>query len=189
MSTLTTNYGWRKPSGGDTADGPAWIGALADDADAGLLVQLTKLPKGIVAWGNRTSNSTTTTTEIGVLRIDNIPIISGRAYRIWSSPMQVYSNVANDVVRAQVRGNTGGVATTGSGQIGNSVSNVQTATGTSFPDSRVLTEIYNSVVTGSLSVLLTVARTTGTGNAQILAGMDLVVEDIGLSQGDTGVDI
>lgn len=188
MTSFTTNFSFRKPDGTDAANA-ASITNLADDVDAGLLTQLNKVGKGIVAWGNRTTNSSTTTTEVGVLRIDNIPIVNGRAYRIWTSPMQVYSNITNDVVDAKIRTNTAGAATTGSAQLGASLGNVQTSTGTSFPEARTGQWIYNSATTGSLSILLSVARRTGSGNAQILGGMDLVVEDIGLVQPDTGVDI
>lgn len=146
-----------------------------------------QLPQGILRRGNRpTASATTTTTEIGVLRVDGIPIVSGRAYRIWTSPLFLYSSVTNDIVDARIRASTSGAATTASTQIGNPLRlKTDSGPGVSSP----MSVIYPATVTGTLSVLLTVVRTSGTGNVQLLIGEDLIIEDVGIDPGDTGVDL
>lgn len=149
------------------------------------------LPLGILARGNRTTSSSTTTTEIGVLRLDDIPIYTGRTYRIWTSPLRMDTSVANDVARAIIRITTdGSTPTTSSAQI--------CAAQTILPDiasgqSVEISMDYSPAADELLSVLLSVSRQSGTGNISIVGGtgipIDLMVEDIGLDPGDTGVDI
>jgi hypothetical protein len=145
------------------------------------------LPLGILAWANRPTNSTTTTTvEIGVLRLDSIPIVNGRSYRIWTSPMFGLSTTTGDVVAIRARGNTAGSAVVGSTIIGNQLDLV---TNNTQPASGSMNQLYNSATTGSLSVIITVQRATGAGTVSIFGGFDLMVEDIGITVGDTGVDL
>jgi hypothetical protein len=147
------------------------------------------LPQGTLPRGNRITNSSTTTTEVGVERVDSIPIVAGRLYRICTSPL-VLSSTANDIVRAIIRISTSGSATTSSTVL-DFVQ--QPVTNTSFPGSVPLQTLYTAPSTATLSVLLSVSRQSGTGNASILGAstfkIDLWVEDIGVDQGDTGVDI
>lgn len=41
MSSTTTNYGFKKPGGGDSPSLPIWLGGLADDVDKALHDQVT----------------------------------------------------------------------------------------------------------------------------------------------------
>jgi hypothetical protein len=191
MPVLTPVYGLRSAAGTDSPDLVVISANITADVEATLQAQLASPPRGIIARGNRaTASSSATTTEIGVLRLDSIPVVSGRAYRIWTSPMQLYSNVAGDVVAARIRVSTSGAATTASTVLGIALtSSAQTSTGTIQPESRAMSEVYVASSTTTLSVLLSLARNTGTGNGQILVGEDLVVEDIGVDPGDTGVDL
>jgi hypothetical protein len=192
MGTTTTNYGLRKPSGSDAVNPQIDIDNLADDTDVVVYTQVHAIGRGIVAWGNRTTDSTGTISEVGVLRIDNIAVTSGRSYRIWHSAVEYYSNIGNDTVYGRLRANFSGAATTSSTIVGPDIRVNQTATGTSFPESRVGQWLYNSATTGSLSLLLCVGRAQGTGTVKMaISGtqLDLVVEDIGPSAGDSGVDI
>jgi hypothetical protein len=151
-------------------------------------------PHGIIAYGNRASNSSGTISEIGVLRLDNIPIVNGRMYEIVTGPLVLLSNVGNDCVAAKLHVNTAGTATTSSGTTaGQFLQKNVTGSETAFPSSECLSAIYNPGVTGSLSVLLSVARTVGTGTVSINAGfgsgLEMWVKDLGLAVSDTGVDI
>lgn len=152
--------------------------------------RLNALPKGVVMRAQRTTSSSTTTTEVGVLRLDGVPIVAGRSYRIWTSPLAVHSSAANDVVRARLRVSTSGTATTSSTQLAITQDIVPN---TAHPPAPSISSRYDPTSSGTLSVLLTVGRQTGTGNVDILSGsgleIELVVEDVGLAVSDTGVDI
>lgn len=143
-------------------------------------------PGTIIARANRTTSSSTTTSEIGVLRLDSIPIVSGVVYKIISAPMYILSTTG-DIVNIRFRGNTAGAATTGSTQIGQGF---QTITNSIQPTSAILNIIYPSATTGSLSVLLSVARSSGSGNTQVFGTSEFWVEIGSIADpGDTGVDI
>lgn len=154
--------------------------------------RLNALPKGIIARANRASSSSTTTSEVGVLRLDDLAIGAGRSYRIWVSPFVVHSTVANDVVRARLRFSTAGAATTSSSLLDMWQTSI---TNTVNPPSATLAAKLESGTNLTVSVLLTIARQSGTGNASIVSGsgpdleIELFVEDLGLNVSDTGVDI
>lgn len=149
------------------------------------------LPLGVIARGNRITSSTTTTTEIGVLRLDNVPVYAGRTYRIYTSALRLDTSVANDVVRANLRITTDGSAATTSSTL-LSLSQVRAEDVTDQYTAPIVID-YSPPNDGLLSILLTVSRSSGTGNVSIIATgtapCNLVVEDIGLDPGDTGVDI
>lgn len=145
------------------------------------------MPGSHIAYANRTtSSSTTTTTEIGVLRLDSVPIVSGVSYRIWTSPISLLSTVTADVVTATIRASTSGTATTASSTVGNPIRQV---TNSSQPAATPLSVVYTASTTGSLSVLLTVVRVFGTGNVSIFGTSEIMVESIGRLPADTGVDL
>ncbi len=156
-----------------------------------LLNKNSPLPLGIIARGNRTTSSTTTTTEQGVLRLDDIPVYAGRTYKIWTTPLQLDTTVANDVVRANIRytedGSTPGTSST---VLQWCQSRADDATN---PNTVEITQDYSPAADALLSLILTVARTSGTGNVSILAAATspicLVVEDLGLDSTDTGTDL
>jgi hypothetical protein len=68
----------------------------------------------VTTWGQRTTTSTSTTTEVGVLRIDSVSLKANRSYRIWTSPLFLLSSTTGDVVTGRIRVNTAGTATTAS---------------------------------------------------------------------------
>jgi hypothetical protein len=143
-------------------------------------------PGTIIARAARSTDSSTTTTEIGVLRLDSIPIVSGVNYKIVSSPMYLLSTTG-DIVNIRFRGNTAGAATTGSTQLGQAF---QTITNSVQPTSAILKILYPSATTGSLSVLLSVGRASGSGNAKVFGSSEFWVEVGSIADpGDTGVDI
>lgn len=159
----------------------------------GLFIAGTKIKAGrggIVARGNRVSNSSvSTTTEIAVLRLDDIPIFNGRAYSIYTTSLALNSTVASDVITARIRittdGSTPGIAST---QIGLG----QEEMGAFAPAQPIIAEHYPGAAQ-TLSVLLTVARLSGTGNVTILGSaqfpISLIVTDLGVDPGDIGVDL
>lgn len=146
---------------------------------------------GIVARGRRTTTSSGTTTEIAVLRIDDIPIIGGRTYKISTSCMSMQATVNNDIVSANIRyttdGSTPTTSSTALGGLGVSIPNA--AVGIAHP----FIGYYYPASDQTFSVLLSVARASGTGSASIGASatqpIDLIIEDMGIDTGDVGVDL
>lgn len=143
-------------------------------------------PGTIIARANRGTDSSTTTSEIGVLRLDSIPIVNGVVYLLQSGPMYLLSTTG-DIVNIRFRYNTAGAATTGSTQIGQAF---QTITNSSQPTSAMLNVLYTAATTGSLSVILTLARSSGSGNAKTFGPSEFWVKVGSIADpGDTGVDI
>src|SRR5688500_5519294 len=69
----------------------------------------------VVAWGRRiTASPTTTTTTLGVLRLDNVPLKNGRSYTICTGTLHPTSSVTTDNMRLEIRYSTSGTATTAS---------------------------------------------------------------------------
>jgi hypothetical protein len=147
--------------------------------------------KGIIARGRRTSSTgNVTTTETGFLRIDNIPVVSGRAYRIMTNGINLDTDTSNDVGTVRLRASTSGTATTSSTLLSyfrntidnNSQSNIIPLSG-----------MFIAGSTGNLSVLLSVQRQAGSGNLVIFCTatdyLDFWVEDMGVAPSDTGVVI
>lgn len=145
------------------------------------------LPGQLIARGNRATSSTTTTTvEIGVMRIDSIPIVSGVVYEISTSPIYLLANT-NDTISFRVRVSTTGAATTSDTQVGNAL---QLKTDAGQPPSGVFQAHYTATTTGNLSVLTTVQRTSGSGNAQTFGTYDLYISAFSLTDpGDSGTDL
>jgi hypothetical protein len=156
-----------------------------------LLNENSPLPLGIIARGNRTTNSTTTTTEVGVLRLDDIPMYADRTYKIWTSALTLDTSVAADVAAANLRYTTDGSTPTTSSTI-LTAAQAPLANATSGNSVTIIID-YSPATDTLFSVLLTVTRVSGTGNISIAgaatAPIDMVIEDIGQDPTDTGVDI
>jgi len=146
----------------------------------------------VIARGRRTtSTGNVTTTETGVLRIDNITMKAGKLYQISTGPINMDGTIDNDVGKIQLRLSTSGAATTSSTIIGymrqtidnNAQSNVVS-----------LNEWYLSPTDATVSILMTLVRQAGTGNVIVFCTssgdiLDMVVQFAGTDPGDTGVVI
>jgi hypothetical protein len=182
----TTARGYRYPASTDHDRLWEHFQNLASDIDADVTAQ----PR-ILARGKRVTDSSTTTTEVGVLRLDGIPVVSGQAYRVDLSPVSLDSSVVNDAVQARCRFAIGSTATTSSTQISQPL---QAVVGSIAVVAWPGLWTINAPSTGLLSVLISVARQSGTGNARMLRGlgagdMTLIVSNMGVDPGDTGVSI
>lgn len=171
---------------------PQWVEDITDSAnDHEDRLDSLETAAVLKAVGIRNSNSSTTTTEIGVLRIDDIPILSGHRYKIETNSITLHSSVANDVVRATIRYTTdASTPTTSSTQLCDAQ---LSAVNTTFPATSIASGSYVPGSNQTLSVLLTVSRQTGTGNAQLLGSatfpIELYINDLGPDSGDVGVDV
>ncbi len=151
-------------------------------------------PMRLVARGRRIAATSAFTTEIGVLRLDDVPVKDAKAYAIMSANLNVDTSVANDIGELRYRvvqgSSPGSVATTGSTQIGRWRNSIDDIT-----NSNVLPWIafYYPSADGYLSVLMTAQRVAGSGNVIVFASslepIDLVVLELGDDPGDTGVSI
>lgn len=141
-------------------------------------------PKGIIAYGNRASAKTNIgPTETGILRLDNVPIVNGRAYKIWAAG-RPFSTVSSDSYRAFLRTSTSGSATTAS-------TSLKERSGSSHLGYN-LWAIYTATATGNLSVLLSMNLSFGTGlftSEGDAGGTTMFIEDLGVAVSDTGVDV
>lgn len=182
----TANYALRYPASTDHDRLWEHYQNLAEDVDSVLDTSF-----GVIKRGSRNSDSSATSTEVGVLRVDSIPILAGKLYRIWTSPLFLIGTVTTDVNSVQLRTNTAGVATTASTLL---VQVQGINSNTSHPP--ILPSVNMPYASGSnqtLSVLLSVARMSGgSGTARLgssVGTIELVIECVGNDPGDTGVDL
>lgn len=146
----------------------------------------------VIARGRRTSNSSSTssTTELGVLRVDSVSLTSGNLYLISTGSVLVDASVAADIYIARLRISTSGNATTSSTQL---VATQRSVASISQPEDSVLAAFYAPAADETLSVLLTIQRTSGTGVFLAVGAtttpIDLYVVNCGIDPGDSGTDI
>lgn len=153
--------------------------------------QLNRAVQKILARGSRSTNSTTTTSIVGVIRLDDIPILAGYTYRVYTNNLRITGG-ANDGVEVTLRCTfDGSTPTTASTAFATGGARIDSAS--IFQDVEVsFTRTPASDET--LSVLLCVARTSGTAGSAGTGGnsaypLELYVENKGPDVGDTGTDI
>lgn len=140
----------------------------------------------VIGRGQRdtTSSIAASSTEVGVLRLDSLAFKTDYLYKI-SLMCHPNSTVATDVPFVTMRYSTSGNATTSS---------------TLLPGGRAYNLVPLCLETTlsfgadtTVSIIVTIARNTGTGNCTIFAdgtrSTRLVVSGIGIDPGDTGVDL
>jgi hypothetical protein len=181
---------------GDTLS-PEWVQDITDAAneqnDRLTAVESAGIGQ-IVKRGSRSTTSTTTTTEIGVMRLDGLVLENGRIYEIIAPTLHLDSSSSNDEIFAQLRHTTNNTsAGTGSTVLPGSRVNFRQA------DANVTEPktIYTTLTAGSgqtLSVLLTVGRVAGAGNCSLIADgagalTQILIKMAGDDPSDTGIDI
>lgn len=157
---------------------------------SGDVISAADLPVAIARGRRTTATGNITTTETGVLRLDGIPVFSGRLYRISTSNINMDTSVPNDIGVCRIRVSTSGAATTSSTQIANIRQTIDDASKSNIVP---LNTFYVPSADGTLSVLLSAVRDSGTGNLVVFCSgtdiLDMVVTDEGEDPGDTGVVI
>lgn len=158
--------------------------------------QLNRAVQKAIRRGRRvtSSSASTSTTDIGVLRVPSIPVLEGDLVAIQSSPLALDSSVVNDEIRARCRYRLDGVDAGATDTIvpGSKVQTRQTDA--NVPEHKTIFTTLPITADGTLSVLLCVSRIAGSGNAIIFADgtediIELVVWNMGPDPGDTGIDI
>ena len=162
----------------DLNAGNRWTATLIDGA----------FPAGEIAWTKRGTNSAATsgTTELPLLRLDNVIFEAGRAYRIEISELRVDLSVTTDHFKFNLRLNTGGTATIASTPV--LTRSELTGDLDSYPPI-IAFRRPSSLETASM--LLSIVRTSGTGTGTVQADDDndiqFSVQDLGIAVSDTGV--
>jgi len=156
-------------------------------------LNLACLPGRIVKRGRRITATATTTTILGVLRVDSIAVVAGRAYGIHTSGLAIDGATAAAIGRAEVRHTTdGSVPGTGSALLPGAWTRDQTSN-TIDGTIQAINGFYFPSTSHTLRILLCIASGAGAVAVQILGDatfpIDLVVTDMGEDPGDSGVDI
>lgn len=163
---------------------PALAGEPADPAQYNTDI------KKRIARGLRTTDSSTTTTEVGVVRLDGVPVKAGRTYTISTNSLSPLSGTANDYAGLKIRVSTTGTATTSSTAL---IVTQGRITGANGNESWGVSVTYNPAADETLSILLTVSLVSGTGSASVSGSatipIELWVDDMGADPGNTGVSI
>ena len=161
---------------------------------SGLNTAFSAEPQGILYRARRaTAESGIAATENGTLRLDGITATAGRAYRITTGVLSVAStlNEAAQVTAFLRVDATGSAATTSSTVLAQGRIVTQAGTGAG---SAVVEYHYFPSSTFTLSVLLTITRTAGSGTITAAGpdasiGPEIIVEDLGLAPSNTGTDV
>jgi chitobiase/beta-hexosaminidase-like protein len=155
----------------------------------GLVALLAARPLGEIGFAERTSNSTgtTSTTELPVLRLDDVALPAGRSYKVFSNTIEVASSANNDGFSLRLRYTTdGSTPTIASAQFeiytGQTLDSQGSGAG-------VLLRNYKPAGAETLSLLLTLQRRIGTGSFTTVGVSQITVEDIGAAVSDTGTDL
>lgn len=156
------------------------------------------LPGTVIKRARRDTNSSpsTSATLVPVLRLDGVALTAGRLYGIQTSQLALDANAANDVMRAEIRyDTTGSAATIASARLPGSMAQALQAN-TSQSEDVTINTTYAPASNQTVSFLLCLSHPVATGatNATILADGDfntiqILVIDLGLDPGDTGVDL
>jgi hypothetical protein len=168
------------------------VGALTVNAgDTGTADAWNLDTKKVATRGERTTGSSTTTSTVGVLRLDDIPLAAGRVYKICTSALNLDTSVDADVVRAEMRYTTdGSTPTTASTAMMLGAMKLAAA---AAAQPVVLQRTYSPASAETLSLLMCVNRVSGTGSVSILGDptfpIQMWVEDGGLDPGDVATEI
>lgn len=155
--------------------------------------KLNRATEKCIARGRRITASSTTTSIVGVLRLDGMAFRGGYLYGVFTNGLALDSDVNNDIIRAEVRYTTdGSSAGTGSSPLpGAAIQQRQTDAAQS--ENACLAGLYAPGSDETVSMLLVVRRISGSGNARIFAdasnSTDMWIVNLGEDPGDTGVDV
>lgn len=174
---------------------------MSDDFQSHERLTATKLNRALragrcIARGRRITNSSASasTSRVGVLRIDDIPMTGGRLYRIATSRLAVDTTVNADTAQVELLYTTDGstpslVSTTLPG--GNDEVDMPSAARAEY---LFINTHYVPATDETFSVIMTIRRTSGTGSVVLQADgtskvIDLTIFDCGEDPGDVGVDL
>ncbi|MFB9687711.1 hypothetical protein [Amycolatopsis plumensis] len=192
---------WRAPAFVKTASNASitnpYAGQYAQNTTDGQLYRYTGTAwvpaRGIIAYGKRTSSSTAGN-PTNVLRIDNVSLLSGRAYRVFTCAINLFGT-ANDTDSLNVWISTTGVAIAGdpnSSQLSGARAEGKLINGGGAAVQAKVDTTYIPGANQTASFLLTGERNTGSGTVQVYGDNTaspilLMIEDIGVAPPNTAV--
>lgn len=162
-------------------------GQIANDQDFRTAGQ------GVLAAHKReTAISGVGATEVGFIRIDNIPVRNGYDYEIICTPINITtSTITSAVGMTRVRASTSGSATTSSTSIG--YQRMDQTVSTSQTNVTNIIAMFTATADGTASFLITVARVLGAGTVGLFASagdyVKMTVKETGPTPAATGVDV
>jgi hypothetical protein len=195
----------------ETYDGTAWrvyglpvVAALADISNpiTGQKALLTTdgrnyrytgsawaLDGGVIARGVRTTSSTAANPS-PVLRLDGVPVYSGRCYRVTSNNINIFG-AAGDTDSLNIRFSSSGNATSASPEVAGGRHEMKLVNGGgAAAQFRVATD-YFPTSDLTISFLLIGERNTGSGTVQVYGDatsiIELTIEDLGPAPSNTAV--
>lgn len=148
-----------------------------------------RYPRGLIARSRRvTPSAGSTGATVAVRRVDGIVIRAGECMRVDTSTLHPTSTNPGDNIRVEIRYSTSGVATTASPLLPGAQAFEE------FGSTTSLTTTYTAAVTETISLLLCVARDTGSGTASLYADavarfIEMLVFDDKIDVGNTGTDM
>lgn len=154
-----------------------------------------ELQNRLLARGRRdtSSSGSASTTPVPVIRLDDIPVSAGAAITVRGTGLHTTSTVAGDGVQVEIRYTTdGSTPTAGStvlpgSRVYNRVGVLNSA------ETKVLETTYVPATAQTLSLLLCVLRSAGTGTVTLFANatdvLELKVIYEGTDPTDTGTDL
>lgn len=156
--------------------------------------KLNRATEKVIARGRRTTTSGNSTgSSVAILRLDDVAVRAGYLYVIRTNSLAISTSVANNTVRAEIRYTTDGSTPSTSSTIIPGGVTQQVPESTTQSDNSSIHCLYAPGSDETLSLLLCVTRTTGSGNGFIFADatnvIEMWIEQGGEDPGDTGVDL
>ncbi len=162
------------------ADGAIATGDIADDAittakiAAGAVTNTEldgNVAYGLIAENSAVSYGTATVALAAQIAITNVPVVTGRWYRLIGH-IEVISSVANDIAISRLREGTTNIAASASPKLD-----------TMFGMVISTMCVFQASAAGTTSFNVTLERGSGTGNVQMVAGSSyrsyITLEDLG----------
>ena len=148
------------------------------------------IPGTTIAYHRRESNSSTTTTEVGVVTL-SATLRAGGLYQVYTGTLLADGNLANDALSTRFRYTTDGTTPTTGSTILHQVADVQVNINSAV-DLALIT-MYQALVDTNFQVLLTIGRIVGAGTVGLLGSstfpIEIMIDYKGPIPVDTGTDI
>lgn len=126
---------------------------------------------GLIAENSAVSNGTATVALAAQIAITNVPVVTGRWYRLIGH-IEVISSVANDIAISRLREGTTNIAASASPKLDTTYGMVISTMC-----------VFQASAAGTTSFNVTLERGSGTGNVQMVAGSSyrsyITLEDLG----------
>lgn len=133
-------------------------------------------------------------TEIGFIRIDNIPVKAGYSYEVVAPRCIMTTTSTTTLGCARIRGSQSGVATVSSTQLEGAELRPGVAIDTSSVPEQAMIGYWDATASGLLSIIVTLQRVAGSGTVGLYSALNTVVipvrvKEVGPTPADSGTDL